>query len=106
MPLYSWIIMHMTFTEKTRRNSLEDHPATRDAIVVAVQEVIHSKLLQTPASTPCNAETPDEAASAPLAFEYITQEEELGPDDHVGQHKNKNPFVDPYNESSPAIPDQ
>ena len=83
---------------------MEDHPATRDAIVVAVQEVTHSKLLQTPASTPCNAETPDEASSAPLAFEHITQEEELGPD--VGQHKNKNPFVDPHNESSPAIPDQ
>ena len=64
---------------------LEDHPAARDAIVIAVQEVARPKFLPTPAPTPCNSDIAGDSASTPLPSQHITQEDEHSPDDDADQ---------------------
>jgi hypothetical protein len=107
---------------KNTARYFEDHPAARDAIATVVQEVIRRKPLPTPASTPCNTDTPSEQAPTPLLSQHIAQEEELDPDDaaptplpsnrntqeevpdpddQADQHDNL--FVDIHDHSSPAV---
>jgi hypothetical protein len=98
----------------------EDHPAARDVIVTAVQEVTRRKPLPTPAPTPYNSNTPGEQAPTllpsqyigqgepgrdyqaptPLASRHIAREREFDCDDLADQHKSVSGGH--HDESSPA----
>lgn len=67
--MFKYVVRWLRNKNTTRY--FEDHPAARDTIVTAVQEVTRLK----PLPTLCNSNTPGEQAPALLPSQHIPQEE-------------------------------